>query len=379
MRHFVGLRPLVITPAQYPWRSRWLGGVRYWLCQLLGWGMLAGLFLLANVSAARPHIWVVPVGMFAGGLLCSHLLRIVMLRVRARVRSWSGFLVRILLWNVYFGMGMTGLAHAAAYGFAPELLERSQLPLPVAYCVPVVEMATLFTLWAGLYLGLAYVHGYQEKVREQARLEAVLKEAELRVVKAQINPHFLFNSLNTLRALITQDPQQAREAVTLLADLLRAALTTNLQPAIPLAQELETVRSYLALEGLRYEERLRVRWSVADEALAWPLPPSTLQSLVENALKYGIAPQISGGEITIEASIREGRLWLTVLNPGKLGTPSNSTSLGLANTRRRLHHLCGAEATLTLEQRAPDLVAAVLIIPPPLAAPEPAAEMQEAK
>ncbi|MBK8475465.1 MAG: histidine kinase [Opitutaceae bacterium] len=379
MRHFVGLRPLAITPAQYPWRRRWLGSVRYWLCQLLGWGSLGGLFLLANISVDRPHVWVVPAGMFAGGLLCSHLLRIVMLRVRARVRSWSGFLVRILAWNVYLGMGMTGLAHGAAYAFAPELLERSRLPPLVAYCVPVVEMATLFTLWVGLYLGLAYVRGYQEKLREQAKLEAVLKEAELRVVKAQINPHFLFNSLNTLRALITQDPQQAREAVTLLADLLRAALTTNLQPAIPLAQELETVRSYLALEGLRYEERLRVRWSVADEALAWPLPPSTLQSLVENALKYGIAPQISGGEISIEAALREGRLCLTVLNPGTLATASNSTSLGLSNTRRRLHHLCGPQATLTLAQRAPDLVAAVLIIPPPLATPESVAELHGAR
>ena len=368
MSHFVGLRPLLLSPAHYPWPRRWLGGVRYWLCQLVGWGLLGGLFLLANISADRPHRWVVPLGMFGGGLLCTHLLRIVLLRVRARVRSWTGFAVRILAWNVYFGMGMTGIAHGAALLFSPELLRHNRLPIPVAYGVPVIEMTALFTVWVGLYLGIAYFRGYQEKVREQAQLEAVLKEAELRVVKAQINPHFLFNSLNTLRALISQDPRQAREAVTLLADLLRAALTTNLQPSIPLAQELETVRSYVALEQLRYEDRLRLRWTVADEALTWPLPPATVQTLVENAIKYGIAPRIDGGEVVVDVTLREGRLCLTVLNPGRLGTTSNSTSLGLANARRRLQHLCGEEATLALEQRAPDLVAAVLTVPPPLAA-----------
>lgn len=367
------LRPLAVDNATHPWRRRWFGSPWYWVWQCLGWGLVGGVFLLAGLSVGRPHLWVVPISMGVGGLLCSHLLRIAILRLRNRGHSWIGFASLLLLWIVFLGVGMTGFTHGLAAFFAPELLARSTLPPLLSLSVPVVETSVLFIGWAGLYLGIAYFRGYHKAERARLELATAVKEAELRVLKSQINPHFLFNSLNTLRSLIRQDPERARDAVTLLADILRAALTTNTLLSITLGQELETVRSYLALEQMRFEERLRVRWAVGADTLAYPIPPAILQTLVENALKHGIAQRIGGGELTIEASRQDGLLRLTILNPGKLGSSSApSTHIGLENARGRLLHLYGRDASLTLEQRAPDLVAAVLTLPAAQPAPEPA-------
>jgi hypothetical protein len=370
------LRPLAVDSATHPWQRRWFGSRWYWFWQLLGWGLVGGVFLLAGLSVSRPHLWVVPLSMSVGGLICSHLLRIAILRLRNRGHTWLGFGMRLFLWFPLLGAGMTGFTHGLAAFFAPELLARSTLPPLLSLCVPVVEASVLFVGWAGLYLGIAYFRGYHRA--EQARLElaAAVKEAELRVLKSQINPHFLFNSLNTLRALIHQDPERARDAVTLLADILRAALTINTHPTITLRQELETLRSYLALEQLRYEERLRIHWSIDPDTLDCRLPPSVLQTLVENALKHGIAARIGGGDLTIESKLHGEILRLTVLNPGRLGqTTAQSTHIGLENSRSRLRHLCGEAASLALEQREPDLVAAVLSLP--ATQPIPASETAE--
>lgn len=358
------LRSLAVSDATHPWRRRWLGSFWYWFWQVIGWAVVGGLFTLAGLSAARTHLWVVPVSMFAGGLLCTHLLRVAILALRAEARTWWGFVWRLAGWILLMGVCLTAITHGLAACYSPELLDRSALPPLLALCVPVVETSVLFAGWTGLYLGIAYFRGYHKAELGRLELAAAVQDAELRVLKSQIDPHFLFNSLNTLRTLITDDPRQARAAVTLLADLLRAALTTNTRSTILLRQELETVRSYLALEQLRFEERLRVRWSVDPAALDCQLPPSVLQTLVENALKHGIAPREDGGEISIEA-VRDGAvLRLTVSNPGRLGqTTAPSTGIGLQNARGRLQRLCGEAATLRLEQCTQDMVAAVLAIP----------------
>ncbi len=375
MRLRPSLRPLVATTLSHPARRRWLGTRLYWICQFTGWALVAGLFLLANIAADRPHRWVVPVFMFSGGLVCTHLLRVLILHRRHQVRSWTGFLLPLLPWTLACGMALTGILHLAALGFAPEMIAGERLPLPLAYWLPVCETSVLLLGWTGLYLGIAYFRGYQKAETERQTLAGAVQEAELRLLKSQIDPHFLFNSLNTLRSLITRDPRQARDAITLIADLLRASLTTNNRPLIQLAEELEVVRSYLTLEQLRFEERLSVRWSVAPETLPCTLPPSALQTLVENAVKHGIAPRTEGGEVAVAAELLDGALRLTVTNPGRLDAPrGESTRIGLSNTRGRLRHLCGGEARLVLEQRAPDQVAAVLTIPPATPVPlEPSA------
>ena len=194
-----------------------------------------------------------------------------------------------------------------------------------------------------------------------------VKEAELRALKSQVNPHFIFNSLNSLRALIDEDPDRARKAVTQLANLLRYSLQSGLLETVPFEEELGIVNDYLALEQVRHEERLRLRLDIAPEALHLPIPPMLLQTLVENAVKYGISQRPEGGEISIVARNEGGTLRIEVSNPGEIKSldAAKSTGVGLHNAAERLRLIFGERATLRLSSEQPSRVVAEAIIPMP--------------
>ncbi len=198
-----------------------------------------------------------------------------------------------------------------------------------------------------------------------------MKEAELRALKAQVNPHFLFNSLNSLRALIDEDAPRAREVVTRLANMLRYSLQSGQLETVSLDEELRTVEDYLALEQIRHEGRLRVRWAVDEPARVLPVPPMLLQTLVENAVKYGISTRREGGEVVVWAKVEGQVLDIRVSNPGELASPGNtssakagsSTGVGLRNASERLKLLYGDRAVLRLVEGPAGCVTAEVSIP----------------
>jgi len=196
---------------------------------------------------------------------------------------------------------------------------------------------------------------------------AATKEAELRALKSQVNPHFIFNSLNSLRSLIDEDPRRARLAVTQLANLLRYSLQSGQMETVSFEQELQVVQDYLALEQVRFEDRLHLRLDIAEDTLSLQIPPMLLQTLAENAIKYGIAQQPAGGEIAISAQRDKGLFRIQVSNPGTLapsgGQPGSSTGLGIKNALDRLRLLFGERASLELIQGAPGQVLAQVSIP----------------
>jgi two-component system, LytTR family, sensor kinase len=216
--------------------------------------------------------------------------------------------------------------------------------------------------WAAAYLGYQYQQQYRLAQIDRARLDAAVKDAELRALRSQVNPHFLFNSLNTVRALIDEDPVKAREAVTQLAELLRAALATSHSNVVPLSVELQTVASYLALEKLRFENRLQFKLNVDPHSLDILVPPFLLQSLVENAFKHGVYNNSAGGEIACEIQPNGSTLRLSVRNPGKL-SPANASGSGLANARTRLDLIYSGAASLDVNQVAANEVEATVVLP----------------
>jgi hypothetical protein len=358
------------TPATHDLRRRWLGTRAYWLCQLAGWG---GLFL---VSVATLPFRKEPVGydifyttaMVLLGVALSHLLRIAVLFLLRKPRSWPGLLARLAPWIVAAGMVQASLLFWFLYFVPPrpnqaEADEALATQTSLFYVDSLTLHVPIMTIWAGFYLGLRYYRQYQVTQIERLKLAASVKDAELRALKAQLNPHFLFNSLNTLRALIPRDLAQPREAITLLSELLRASLASGHEETIPLARELETVDNYLALEKLRFENRVRIRREIAPEALSRLVPPFLVQTLVENAVKYGIATREAGGEITLAAAVEKDCLHVRITNPGTIAPAGDSTGLGLANSRARLALLFGPAAALSLTQAAADLVLAEAIIP----------------
>jgi LytS/YehU family sensor histidine kinase len=160
------------------------------------------------------------------------------------------------------------------------------------------------------------------------------------MLRAQLSPHFIFNALNNLRALINEDQARARDMITLLSNMLRQTLYQTRRDRVSLAEELALVRDYLELEQLHYEDRLRVRWQVAAGVGEAQLPPMLLQLLVENAIKHGIACTPGGGEVSIAITREQDRLQIAVRNPGRW-SPGEQGGIGLANLRQRLARASG--------------------------------------
>lgn len=208
----------------------------------------------------------------------------------------------------------------------------------------------LFLVWSGFY----YVFVIIEKSRKQELLnlqwQASKNEIELKNLRAQLNPHFLFNSLNSIRALVGINPEQAKSAITQLSGLLRNSINLGKLRLIPLKDELDLVDNYLKLEQIRFEERLNIKIMVEDAAKNCQIPPLMVQTIVENSIKHGISKSISGGEIVIRAEIKNDELNLSVENTGKLNEFDSENGVGVANTRKRLAILFAENAEFRLYQ-----------------------------
>ena len=199
------------------------------------------------------------------------------------------------------------------------------------------------------YLAAAFAVS-QDAERRGLELQVLAREAELRALRAQIDPHFLFNSLQSISALTTADPAAARRMCLLLAEFLRETLALGAQDRIPLSSELALARKFLAVEQVRFGDRLRVDIE-ADAAESTDVPPLLIQPLVENAVTHGIAHAIAGGVVRIRAERKVGSLVITIDNPSDGDRPSGrGTGLGLRIVRERLESAYGADAFLRTEE-----------------------------
>src|SRR5260370_30274518 len=191
-----------------------------------------------------------------------------------------------------------------------------------------------------------------EKELSEERARKLAAEAQLRSLESRIHPYFLFNTLNSISSLITMNPVQAEQMVGRLAALLRSSLDTTTRPSIPLRQELAMVRDYLEIENARFGSKLRGAVEIPDELLDSGVPPLSIQSLVENAVKHGLTPQAGGGEVLVTASVENGNLRIEGSDTGP-GFDLRTVRAGhlLDNLVRRLDSLFGPSAHLNVFQR----------------------------
>jgi two-component system sensor histidine kinase AlgZ len=328
----------------------------YWTGQLAGWSIYAAANVLVAAAGLRgPALWRWAAGAAvtsAAGLLVSHALR--RLYRRWLERRAAAVVPGVLLASALGGVAI--LATSLTIGGALGLLTR-RLSLAEALVLAFNLGATLM-IWSGFYFGFHYL----ERVR-QARHAALLaqleaRQAQLDLLRSQLNPHFVFNCLNSVRALISEDPGRAQEAVTELASLLRYTLAADRVTTVSLAEELAVVQAYLGLERIRFEERLEVSLDVDPRAHEARIPPMLVQTLVENAIKHGVAQQPRGGTVRVSGRLDGAGLRLQVRNPGLLG---RGTGVGLDNARQRLRLLYGDRARLSLAAEATGVLAEVFV------------------
>lgn len=221
----------------------------------------------------------------------------------------------------------------------------------------------LYLLSLALHAVLLAFEATREAERRALELQVLAREAELKALKAQIHPHFLFNSLNSISALAGTDPAKARAMCLYLSDFLRKSLAFGERRSVPVGEELALAKAYLEVEGLRFGSRLSVEEDVASDGEDCLIPPLLLQPLVENAVRHGIATSVEGGVIRLEARRTGNRLRILIENPcDPEAPPRRGTGLGLTNVRQRLAARYGGDA-LFAARRLADRYLVVLSVP----------------
>ncbi len=361
----------VSLPAQHT-RSQHL----YWILQVAGWGTYT---LLRGVGAAT--VLKLPWGksalelaiLGALGLTISHLLRDFVRRHKWAALSIPRLATRIVIAGFIVGTPLgivtqisdvSGLQDPAPelQQYAPGL--SASMTVAIQTLLQITNLAVLYMIWLAIYFAAVGLREYRTVRLKQSELARALQLAELRLLKSQLNPHFLFNALNTIRSLIADNPSRAQSAVTRLANTLRYTLSSRQDELVTFAQELNIVMDYLELESMRFEDRLRIERDVPADAASVYIPVMLLQTLVENAIKHGIAESPSGGLLRISAVLENEMLNVEIENPRPLAPiPATGEGVGLRNARDRLRLLFGTRATLDLDLSKSAVATARLRVP----------------
>lgn len=262
--------------------------------------------------------------------------------------SFIRFLLTHLIAAVFFSFVWT----RASGAFVSAILSPEELAGLTRQFLPQVN--AIFTVGVLLYLLSVAFHYVLIAMEDSRRAEAqaaeariLAREAELKALKAQINPHFLFNSLNSISALTSIDPARARDMCVLLGEFLRMTLGLGEKTVVHFSEELDLLQKYLTIEKIRFGERLKTKEAIQEESRGCLLPPLLLQPLMENAIRHGIANLPEGGEVRLTAERQNGRLEILVENSWDPDAPPRrSSGLGLRNVKQRLEARYGKEALL---------------------------------
>jgi LytS/YehU family sensor histidine kinase len=198
------------------------------------------------------------------------------------------------------------------------------------------------------------------------KYEAALNEIALNQLKSQLNPHFIFNALNGIRALIEDEPVKAKKAITQLSTILRNSLVTDKKRLTGFDEELNTVKDYLGLESIRYEERLQTFFDIDPDSSKFSVPPLMLQTLIENGIKHGISTLKKGGMIKLTTVVKDSKLVIRIRNSGQYlngETVRRKEGYGISNTLQRLNLIYGNEATFKIENENQNTVLTEIILP----------------
>lgn len=315
----------------------------YWILQIGGWSLFAAMnmFLRYLKGSLDNYAIFYFASDAAWYLISTHLFRYLILR-----KGWLDQKIRKVFLQV-----LLSIAFLAIINFFVVLILIAAFDMEFDYATSNIGAYLLasfffYFVWTLFY----FIFHYFERYRAALKYEALKNEIELNNLKSQLNPHFIFNALNSIRALVDENPAKSKDAITQLSSILRSSLVINREKLTSFDEEIHTVRDYLELETIRFEERLRINFEIDPKSKNFAVPPLMIQTLVENGIKHGISKLQQGGEISVETKVQDSRLRIRIRNNGQLARKklNGSKGFGIENTKQRLKLLYGNKASFTI-------------------------------
>ncbi len=333
----------------------------YWLLQIGGWSLYAIInMIFANIQGQfNTNYFIYSILLSGWYLLSTHIFRNFIKRyswLSAKIKQ----IIILVLISIILLSFINFIIHIAIWVTLGALKYEYDLD-PVVIRVYMLSSFVIYLSWTLFYFVIHYI----ERQNAALKWEALKNEIELNNLKSQLNPHFIFNALNSIRALVDEEPDKSKDAITRLSNILRSSLVTNKSKTISFKQEMHAVRDYLNLESMRYEERLKTSFAIDPKSNNFSVPPMMLQTLVENGIKHGISKLKEGGEIKIETKVEKSMLNIKIRNNGQLNPEKlkGSTGLGIENTKKRLKLLYGDRATFNIKNENSNTVLTEVNLP----------------
>jgi sensor histidine kinase YesM len=335
----------------------------FWILQTIGW---SGYFFLRTISGFAGGMgWMLLVHtllLTATGYSLTLLMGSLFRRLIKMTPIWT------LILSLFAVIAASGTFSVIETWSVATFLKPGFKPEGVAYLSALFIDFSLLAAWTALYYGINYFLLLEDQIRLRERLEGQASSAQLAMLRYQLNPHFLFNTLNSISTLVLlKQTERANAMLARLSSFLRYTLANEPTANVTLAQEVETLKLYLEIEKMRFEDRLRPHFRIEPETIGARLPSLLLQPLIENAIKYAVTPAENGADIWITAS-REGQaVRIEVADNGDGGgaeiAASPSTGVGLANIRDRLSQAYGAGHRFETRQNEQGGFSVILEIP----------------
>ncbi|MBP8156677.1 MAG: histidine kinase, partial [Leadbetterella sp.] len=262
----------------------------YWLFQISGWTLYTlsdfinyFLFWNFNYEELENLVFNSIINILVG-ISLTHLFRVIFKKY-----NWIKLSIPQLILRSFVGITLiTFLFYAINISLDEDIIDTSKSNWLLRDIVYVVNLSKPILIWVLVYIFYAYTNERRIDAVERIKLQTSIEATEAKILRAQINPHFMFNALNSIRALVLEDPTKSQKGIIQLSNILRSALVADRKTTISLKEELKTIEDYLELEKVRYEERLQIMWDVDVNTLNIQVPPMMLQTLVENAIKHGV-------------------------------------------------------------------------------------------
>ena len=339
----------------------------YWKCQIIWWGLISLYWLYVSLHDHNAPIFLAILNYFLDVAFCiglTHIYRVLVVKYNWGANAIPKLLLILILSVVLLAFSFMIIANIKYYLFWIHFSDNDFSFFKILlYWDPVlITGLRLMSIWLLAY----HLYGYHKRELQISKLNAQLvataKQAQLNNLLTQLNPHFLFNCMNSIKSLIIENPTSARRSIDLLSDLLRSSLDQKENDLVPLKEELALVRDYFELEKIRYEKRLEYSIDTDPSLETFRIPKFSIQLLAENGIKYGVDKFIEGGTITISIVAKNELVCIRVANLGSI-TPNHNNGIGLKNLKERLRIQYDDKASFTLEETTKNTVVATISIP----------------